>query len=73
MSLDATLAAWRDQVRLPDPAATRIRDQIVSSPAPASTAPGLDARWWRKFATDLTQQIVSSTRPMPLHPASWAA
>lgn len=75
MTLDAALAAWRDQVRLPDPAAAEIRDRILASPAAGSPSPpGLDVRWWRKFTTDLTQQIVSSTRPMPVRrPAAWAA
>jgi hypothetical protein len=63
MSLDDTLAAWADAVRLPATATADIYRQIIMTPAPARTvSPGLDPAWWRRHTAGFTVLMVTSTR-----------
>jgi hypothetical protein len=63
MSLDDTLAAWAAAVHLPATAAADIYQQIVMTPPPARTvSPGLDPAWWRRYTSDFTVRMVTSTR-----------
>lgn len=58
MNLDDTLHAWAaHEVTLPAPAADDIFREIVASPTT------LDARWWTRFAGQLANTVVTSTRP----------
>lgn len=69
MSLDDTLAAWAAATRLPAATASRIYQEIVTTPAPVRATPaGLDPAWWRRFNGDFTARMITSTRP-----ARWAA
>lgn len=73
MSLDDLLGAWAAGVALPDDAATRIREEILSQPParPVAAAPaGLPAAWWVQRSRQLATLMVRSSRPAGLE---WAA
>jgi hypothetical protein len=67
MSIDDALAAWAATIHLPAETAADIYQRIVATPA-NPRSPGLNPAWWRHFAADFADRMITSTQLTP-----WAA
>jgi hypothetical protein len=68
MNLDDDIAAWAAAARLAAADADAIfRRIVVTAPAAhvlATTPPGLDPAWWRRYTAGFAAGMVASTAPL---------